>query len=1221
MLISRVRCGGARQRVTLQVHASYGSQWWKWCTTPMLGRRCNPWDFRPFVKHHARLRHVQDAMVATGALCFHGLGHGPGGIAWWHQAVPQRMHGIGWKTTPRRWTCCWPWHTRQGAVMWTWPHSGWKRCCPELPQLRGSHPDSRCCALGGAFWRASGTGLIQLLGCRCVALHGQMKEPGPNDPLPCGCTMWKLVKMDTCQLPAISVACQPTGSAGVAGEGVALPVNGTNEPVNAVTWHRSMRSDGSTRGQGWKPTPQVLLLTWLSWAMMARRGQQQQVECMEEPNLPLASSSCEVAATDAIDVVTAARIREWRQVNQVQDDEDFAYAFASYDQAVLAGGDGLAAAWIEIRAAQEEKLMPVAAAVVAATRPGRPSAVPAFRPLPKTKPRATSRRAGLRLRENTSFAPDQVTHRAAVLASELQSLGALKPQGWLTSRLEEEWAGSCRRLSQHLVTQAEPITITHAVTTAKELKAFMSARGRGGFPGFVDLDSYLHDATATTAPCRALKALKWLNRNGQLGWDLQGLQAPTARSKREAKSRQAVVVAPPMMPFLEEQIERLYGIGDPKWSALLASWLMASGCLRYRHLTRSAPRRLTKSTFHLSCTKGKQRRLRQGFNYCVPSHLGTGWDWSSPLLQAIHRLPADQQKHCGLCFDQDGNPWAIREVTLTCREVFHGQIDEVEWLTTYSWRRWSSTVAHTLKLSPTEGAALGDWQNRTDLPQEARMPLHYSGARYTQSMRVKHLVQSAANHLQGFESWDLAPEQAAAQAVKQGRIAVDKAIQQDKIVVWSLPITTDEARERFSLAAALRDRAAKARRASAHLPAAKSMPDSIQGKQLSSFLKSGALLCGAFQLQRCNIPEGECSGRHQCAVTFKSGRVCGGQHPASQCWNRRAAMVSAPSGRGTPGEEAGKAQERSPRPPEPLEPPKAKRQKRRAAASAVHPGDEVVQLDEEQENTDRYFDYMAGGRHRHDQAPTAIYVSQAGGTLWLGPLPTEETKNKFPKVTLQVTCFNDLPSTKGGIILPGVMQIYIAPSAKRDRVNQWRVQWPLIKNTLFSCESVLLHCLAGRHRAAGVGMLVRAVLANESLEDSEAHIKARREVDIPGLMRDRSIGAWVAEMKRTTQVTPGFPKVVGCIATAKSKLHLMTVGEIPLCSHKQSTDRAADRLVNPLKTHDFYEAAAWQRPTCEACVGRAPAGIQMLFRALWPGERRLAMNSVEKMDPGEEGFG
>lgn len=108
-----------------------------------------------------------------------------------------------------------------------------------------------------------------------------------------------------------------------------------------------------------------------------------------------------------------------------------------------------------------------------------------------------------------------------------------------------------------------------------------------------------------------------------------------------------------------------------------------------------------------------------------------------------------------------GLPWAIQEVTLIAREVFHGQVDHVEWLTTYSWRFWACTVAHTLQLSASECAALGDWQNQKDLPEEARMPLHYSGARYNQSQRVKHLVLAAAQHLAGFEAWEMVTEESA----------------------------------------------------------------------------------------------------------------------------------------------------------------------------------------------------------------------------------------------------------------------------------------------------------------------------------------------------------------------------------------------------------------------------------------------------------------------------
>ena len=253
--------------------------------------------------------------------------------------------------------------------------------------------------------------------------------------------------------------------------------------------------------------------------------------------------------------------------------------------------------------------------------------------------------------------------------------------------------------------------------------------------------------------------------------------------------------------------------------------------------------------------------------------------------------------------------------------------------------------------------------------------------------------------------------------------------------------------------------------------------------------------------------------------------------------------------------------------------------------------DDVAKVDE-------YFDYMAGRQRRHDQAPTPIFKSAAGGILWLGPLPTKETQAKFPRITLQVTCFAAEIEERGGIVLPGAMHICIAPSSSRDRTSQWRVQWPMIKNSVQSGEEVLLHCIAGKHRAAGIGVLCRAVLAGESLIDAEKFIRSRRTIDIPGLVKDKGIGEWLAEMRRTTQLTPPWPKVIGCMATPKSKLHLMTEAELPLCQHKQTAEKMVDRLAKPMKTTQFFEAAAWLRPQCDACLGKAPAGIQQIFRAL-----------------------
>jgi len=210
----------------------------------------------------------------------------------------------------------------------------------------------------------------------------------------------------------------------------------------------------------------------------------------------------------------------------------------------------------------------------------------------------------------------------------------------------------------------------------------------------------------------------------------------------------------------------------------------------------------------------------------------------------------------------------------------------------------------------------------------------------------------------------------------------------------------------------------------------------------------------------------------------------------------------------------------------------------------------------------------------------------------------ESTKDRFPSITLQVVCFHQQLEDKGGIQLPGSMVCHVCPSDRRAREPQWRVAWPLIKNTLLAGESVLAHCMAGRHRGGGVAVLARSVLAQESLEASEAVIKQKRDIDLPGLLRDHTVGPWLADMRRTSYMNPPLPTVVGYIATQRSNLHLMVAGGVPLCFHKQNAEKAPERLKGAFQTSELLEAAAWLRPLCQACVGKAPAGVQIRCREL-----------------------
>ena len=650
---------------------------------------------------------------------------------------------------------------------------------------------------------------------------------------------------------------------------------GDHRPVSSRLW----RPPGSAK----------LLPCWQGGTQCAEDESPQPASSPRRaPILPMSSQP--MTAVNALELVAAKRVAAWRRAHHMENEEDFAWAFTSQEAAVMEGGHCLAEAWLAARARQEDRVLPVAVEMAEELRP-RLSQAPATHIRAKPKAWGKSKRQPLRLRENTQDTPEAIQRRVFALTQVFLTLGALRPEGLLTSRLHREWEQSCQRLSQQLVMSAEAVTVTNAVRTATELNAFMEERGRKGTPCHVDLDAYLHTPAATSAPCRALASLRWLCRQGQMSWDLSALTAPTAKSRHPNKE-QALVVVPPMWPFLEERVEQLWRVNDEQWTCLLAAWIIGAGCLRYKHVQRATLRKLSRSTLHCKCPKGKQSRTRTGFAFCVPSTFNTGFPWAEKVLEMWDRLPPGAKTTCGLCFDKKGQPWPLQTVNTTMREIFTEAVDSPELLSSYSWRRMPSTAAHTMKLSPLDMAALGDWVNKKDLPEESRMPLHYSGARYGQSMRAKHFVLHALSDLTPFETWELIPQTAIDEAHKKGKLAADRAVQQDDTVLWALPMEPHEVKERFELTTAMRSRTQK-RKAEAMAPSAEgAMPDEIQGKVLTAFMKNGAPLCSSFQTRSCIHQAGDCAKLHKCAVVLRTGRACGGSHAAYDCFDKRAVQAA-----------------------------------------------------------------------------------------------------------------------------------------------------------------------------------------------------------------------------------------------------------------------------------------------------------------------------------------
>ena len=213
-----------------------------------------------------------------------------------------------------------------------------------------------------------------------------------------------------------------------------------------------------------------------------------------------------------------------------------------------------------------------------------------------------------------------------------------------------------------------------------------------------------------------------------------------------------------MLRFLEEEVQRMHDSRNPRWTAALASWLVAVGVLRNKHLSRSLPTKVSHSTIHFRCLQGKQRETREeGFYWCAPSTFTTGWPWAMKWLNFMQSLPAAREGEPGLCKNMHGDHFSIQECQVTVQEIFRGCIDQEADLTTYSWRRLFPTIAHLCNFPGRELVALSDWTDKTALTPEERMPVHYNGARQLMSLKVKHRCLAILGRIWEYECWQTIP--------------------------------------------------------------------------------------------------------------------------------------------------------------------------------------------------------------------------------------------------------------------------------------------------------------------------------------------------------------------------------------------------------------------------------------------------------------------------------
>ena len=73
---------------------------------------------------------------------------------------------------------------------------------------------------------------------------------------------------------------------------------------------------------------------------------------------------------------------------------------------------------------------------------------------------------------------------------------------------------------------------------------------------------------------------------------------------------------------------------------------------------------------------------------------------------------------------------------------------------------------------------LTDWADRSQIPKEATMPVHYGAARYEHSLRTKRILRLPWTSCWTMRHGRPPPEQTYQEALESARANVDKVLQQ-----------------------------------------------------------------------------------------------------------------------------------------------------------------------------------------------------------------------------------------------------------------------------------------------------------------------------------------------------------------------------------------------------------------------------------------------------------
>ena len=110
----------------------------------------------------------------------------------------------------------------------------------------------------------------------------------------------------------------------------------------------------------------------------------------------------------------------------------------------------------------------------------------------------------------------------------------------------------------------------------------------------------------------------------------------------------------------------------------------------------------------------------------------------------------------------------------------------------------------------------------------------------------------------------------------------------------------------------------------------------------------------------------------------------------------------------------------------------------------------------------------------------------------LSGLPVQEQRHLYGQVALQVSALGQAPEARNGVTLQGARLLVVSLRSPEDLARDWGEIFGIIARTLWHGDCVVVHCMAGRHRAALLVCVTLALLRGTSLAATETWMLTRR---------------------------------------------------------------------------------------------------------------------------------